>query len=65
MRAQIAKLKFKYKNSKFLEHNTNDVFKLIHITKKHKQIMICNNCNKKIYNKTLEKKHLNQFIKFL
>lgn len=62
---QILKLKFKYKNLKFLEHNVVDIFKLVHTVKKRKQIVICFNCHVKIYNKTLEKKYLDKFIKLL
>lgn len=63
--SQILKLKFKYKNFKFLEHSVVNIFKLVHIVKKRKQITICFYCYVKIYHKILEKKYLNKFIKLL
>ena len=65
IRSEIKKLRFNYKNSKYLEHNANRIFKLIHVAKNRKQIVVCNNCHVKIHNKTLEKRYLNNFTKKL
>ena len=65
IRSKIKKLKFKYKNSKYLEHNAHEIFKLIHVAKNRKQIAVCHNCHVKIHNKTLEKHYLNKFTKKL
>ena len=63
--SKIKKLIFNYKNIKFLEHNAQFIFDLIHIAKKSKQIVVCFNCYDKICNKTLKKQYLNKFIKKL
>jgi hypothetical protein len=65
IRAQIFKLKFKYKNFKFLEHNNKNIIKLIHYVKKYKQIVFCYKCHIKINNKTLKKNYLEKFIRLL
>ena len=65
IRSEFKKLRFNYKNSKYLEHNANRIFKLIHVAKNRRQIVVCLVCHDKIYNKTLEKNSLNKFTKKL
>lgn len=61
----IKYLKFKYKNFKFLQNNSSELFKLIHISKNWKQIVVCSDCHYSIHNKTLNKKLLTKLSKFL
>lgn len=65
LRKSIEHLKFKYKNSKFLQSNSNELFKLIHISKNWKQIVVCSDCHYKIHNKTLDQKLLIKLAKFI
>ena len=61
---KIKNLKFKYRNTKYLENNANEVFKLIHLSKNRKQIVVCKNCHVNIHNKTLKKSLLLKLAKF-